>query len=89
MLSSKNEPLYGVETQNKIILTCYIIHNYLMGVDPDMNLLLDVDAELASRNDRYNEPCELVRSEEDAKEGERLRDSIAATMWLDYVTLRR
>ena len=74
MLSSGNELLYGVETQKKIMLAYCIIYNYLMGVDPDMNLLGEVDAELATRNDYYNEPWNrfVVRRMQKRERGEEI-----------------
>ena len=41
IVASTTEPNYCVDTQNEIILACCILHNYLMGVDPDeMKVLL-------------------------------------------------
>ena len=38
MLGSENEPFYSVRTQADIVLAACILHNYLMGVDPDWSL---------------------------------------------------
>ena len=35
-----------VLTQNEIILSCCILHNYLMGVDPDESIIVEVDEEV-------------------------------------------
>ncbi|KAF7135105.1 hypothetical protein RHSIM_Rhsim08G0135500 [Rhododendron simsii] len=43
------QPNYSVDTQFDIILACCIIHNFLMGVDPDEELIGEVDQELARR----------------------------------------
>ncbi|GAV78636.1 LOW QUALITY PROTEIN: DDE_4 domain-containing protein, partial [Cephalotus follicularis] len=43
IIASTTQPNFSVETQTKIILACCIIHNYLMGVDPDENLIAEVD----------------------------------------------
>ena len=41
IVASTTEPNYCVDTQNEIILACCILHNYLMGVNPDeMKVLL-------------------------------------------------
>ena len=39
IIASTTKPSYCVDTQNEIILSCCILHNYLMGVDPDESLL--------------------------------------------------
>jgi hypothetical protein len=46
IIGSTTEPTYSVDTQTEIILACCIIHNYLMGVDPDERLIAEVDEEL-------------------------------------------
>ena len=38
-----------VDTQYDIILACCILHNYLMGVDPDERLITEVDKEFFSQ----------------------------------------
>ncbi|CAL1400844.1 unnamed protein product [Linum trigynum] len=73
------EPQYSFDTTTNIILACCIIHNFLMGVDPDEQLIAEVDRELA-RIQRQNEP----QCEEESRVGVELRDSIAEHMWHDY-----
>ena len=46
IIASTTEPNYCVDTQNEIILACSILHNYLMGVDPDESLIAEVDQEV-------------------------------------------
>ena len=48
ILGSGTEPYYSVETQaDMVIVGCRcILHNYLMGIDPDERLIAEVDAEL-------------------------------------------
>ncbi|XP_057997501.1 uncharacterized protein LOC131176465 [Hevea brasiliensis] len=46
IITSSTEPHYGVDTQEEIILVCCILHNYLIGVNPDMDVLAEVDDEL-------------------------------------------
>ncbi|KAL0303811.1 UNVERIFIED_CONTAM: hypothetical protein Sradi_6249200 [Sesamum radiatum] len=40
------EPHFPVDIVTQIILACCILHNYLMGVDPDESILEEVDEEL-------------------------------------------
>ena len=82
IIASAMEPNYGVKIQNKTIVACCILHNYLMGVDPDEKLLDEVDTELWNRL-ISQENCNVDEGEETRK-GEYIRDSIAASMWSDY-----
>uniref|UniRef100_A0A803ND90 DDE Tnp4 domain-containing protein n=1 Tax=Chenopodium quinoa TaxID=63459 RepID=A0A803ND90_CHEQI len=77
-----NEPQYSLKTQTDIIVVCCILHNFLMGFDPDQSLIDEVDRELL---DADNEECETLSTEEESKEGSKIRDSIAKQMWDDYV----
>ncbi|XP_059639463.1 protein ALP1-like [Cornus florida] len=73
------EPTYDVNTQVDIILACCIIHNYLMGMDPDESLINEVDRELL--NETRNEEAGAAERSEDHSLGEYLRDSITSHMW--------
>ncbi|XP_047258411.1 protein ALP1-like, partial [Capsicum annuum] len=46
IISSLTESSYGIETQKLIIFACCVLHNYLIGVEPNDELLAQVDAEL-------------------------------------------
>jgi len=52
MLGSGNEPCYSVRTQADIVLATCILQNYLMGVDPDRELIEEVDRELLNSMNR-------------------------------------
>ncbi|GAA0160753.1 hypothetical protein LIER_39095 [Lithospermum erythrorhizon] len=79
---SSNEPHYDVKTHTKIILACCIIHNFLMGVDPDENILREVDHELSSSNGLDTGiAANNLTDEEDVARGQCLRDSIVVPMW--------
>lgn len=43
IISSANEPTYFVKTHKLIVLACCILHNFLLGVDPDAEVLAAVD----------------------------------------------
>ena len=56
-----------------------------MGVDPYEELIAEVDAELANSSDP-NETHYSTRDDTDeTSKGEKIRDSIAASMWTDYI----
>lgn len=84
ILQTTTDPTFGITTQKKIILACCILHNYLMGLDPDQNLIDEVHRELT--NQRGFEQGHQARREDnnDTARGEQIRDNIAASMWLNY-----
>ncbi|KAJ3685961.1 hypothetical protein LUZ61_015125 [Rhynchospora tenuis] len=85
IIASGTEPHYNKETQKLIILACCILHNFLLDVDPDNEILAEVDRELANARSRnpqaFNGPDE---DENDSMLGEMIRDRIANEMWNDY-----
>ncbi|KAA8544664.1 hypothetical protein F0562_019489 [Nyssa sinensis] len=85
IIGSTTEPTYSVETQSEIILACCILHNYLMGVDPDEGIINEVDQELLNQPPDEEEVHASMEVDEDATRGEYIRDSIAISMWNDYV----
>ena len=46
IIANTTKPTYCIGTENEIILACCILHNYLMGVDPDESLIAEVDEEV-------------------------------------------
>ena len=82
IIASGTEPHYPVDTQFDIILACCILHNYLMGVDPNERLIAEVDRELFSEEAEFESM--VLSLAEKCKEGEILREKIAMDMWKDY-----
>uniref|UniRef100_A0A2N9HUQ9 Myb/SANT-like domain-containing protein n=1 Tax=Fagus sylvatica TaxID=28930 RepID=A0A2N9HUQ9_FAGSY len=58
-----------------------------MGVDPDERLIAEVDEELLQQSHHETEAHAPREDDEDARQGEILRDSIALAMWQDYDTI--
>lgn len=89
IIASGTEPTYGIKTQNRIIISCCILHNYLMMVDPDEELLVEVDEEIGNQSAPQNVDAHLGdnENEEHTHLGENLRNSIADAMWTDYTTV--
>ncbi len=80
IISSANEPTYEVKTHKLIVLACCILHNYLLGIDPDESLLAEVDERIRNRR-----RCRCsITEEDDEHRGELVRDSLASAMWIDY-----
>lgn len=83
ILQTLTEPIFGIKTQNKIIIACCILHTYLMSEDPNQKLIVDVQDELT--NERYFQGHQYQREESnDTTSGEPIRDNIANSTWLDY-----
>ena len=85
IIASTAEPTYSVNTQSNIVIACCIIHNFLMGVDPDENIIAEVDKELENQCQTQQTTRAPRDTDEDAKQGELIRNMIATTMWSDYV----
>ncbi|KAL7234927.1 hypothetical protein ACSBR1_018404 [Camellia fascicularis] len=63
---------------------CCILHNLLLGVGPNEKLISEVDKELENQC-RTHETTHAPRdTDEDAKQGELIKNVITATMWSDY-----
>lgn len=88
IISSGTEPQYPIKTLTEIVLACFILHNYLMGVDPDDELIRQVDRELMDREPEVEEFNNISNDGEDARKGAVLRDNIAQVMWHDYLMNR-
>ncbi|XP_056685325.1 uncharacterized protein [Spinacia oleracea] len=84
LIASSTEPYFTFDTQRDVFLAGCILHNFLMGIDPDEELIAEVDRELLSsrRRNRHN------AIDEDTEEGKIIRDNIAAQMWIDYLRQR-
>ncbi|VFQ71117.1 unnamed protein product [Cuscuta campestris] len=84
ILSNGTEPTYGIKVQKMIIYACIILHNFLMSVDPNDEILREVDMELLNQ-DASNETIHASSGQSsEASEGEAIREHIATQMWIDY-----
>ena len=86
IIASTTEPSYYVDTQNEIILVCCILHNYLIGVNPDESLIVEVDEEVLHSHRERAAPTPR-EDDEDARQWDIIRDSIALVMWQNYVQM--
>ena len=82
------EPFYSVDTTTDVFLACCILHNYLMGVDPDYELIEVVDRELMGVEQVHESNASIGSGDEDATLGVAIRNNIATTMWQAYVSER-
>ncbi|KAM3362235.1 hypothetical protein P3S68_017089 [Capsicum galapagoense] len=71
IIFSSTESSYGIETQKLIIFACCVLHNYLRGVEPNDELLAQVDAELMNDdNTVHEEPPNSRETNEEFRKGE-------------------
>ena len=56
IIASTTEPNYCVDTQNEIILSYCILHNYLIGVDLDESLIAEIDEEVLHSHREHAAP---------------------------------
>ncbi|KAJ0051997.1 hypothetical protein Pint_03091 [Pistacia integerrima] len=61
-----------------------IVHNFLMGLDPEEGLIAEVDAEIAREPIEHTNHKHNLENHEDARKGELIRNSIANAMWEAY-----
>jgi len=73
-----------VETQVDVVLACCIIHNHIMGVDPNDFLM----EEICSEREPIRRTINLSQREEREENREWItkREMIASIMWNDYNT---
>ena len=83
IIGSSTEPHYGLETQKEIISACCILHNYLMGVDPDETILAQVDNELKDASQEEHHAS--GENNEETIQGEIIRNTISAEMWVNCI----
>lgn len=86
IIASGTEPHYNEDTMSDVFIACCIIHNFLMGVDPDEELIDEVDNELMHSEEEDDTPPTTRNNE--YRRGERIRDNIAFMMWRDYISNR-
>ncbi|KAK6927720.1 Harbinger transposase-derived nuclease domain [Dillenia turbinata] len=66
---------FRVDTMTEIILACCILHNFLFGVDPDDDILAEVERKLMEREIEINNYVDSM-NDADYEWGFKLRDEI-------------
>ncbi|XP_028771547.1 putative nuclease HARBI1 [Neltuma alba] len=84
ILSNATEPTYGIKVQKTIIYACIILHNFLMSADPAEDLIREVDRELLQQNTANDNNRASSTDNNEAAQGELIRECIATLMWTDY-----
>ena len=77
------EPFWSFETQVKVVLACCVIHNHIMGVEPNDHIMEDAMNQVES-SDLQQERQLRRESVEDSRSWNAKRDEICQAMWVDY-----
>ena len=77
------EPFWSFETQVKVVLTCCVVHNHIMGVEPNDHIMEDAMNQVES-SDPQRETQSRRESMEDSRLWNAKRDEICQAMWSDY-----
>ena len=79
------EPFWSFETQVKVVLVCCVVHNHIMGIEPNDHIMEDTMNQV-----KPSDPQQETRSRYESIEDSRLwnakRDEICQAMWSDYTT---
>ena len=77
------EPFWSFETQVKVVLAYCVIHNHIMGVEPNDHIMANAMNQVESSG-----PQQETQSRWDSIEDNRVwnakRDQICQVMWPDY-----
>ncbi|KAF2323097.1 hypothetical protein GH714_033435 [Hevea brasiliensis] len=84
IIASGTEPHYSFEIMTEIVFACYMIHNFLMSVNPYENLIAEVDRELMDAEADHHIGTSGLPTDVDYRTEFMLREQIASQMWNDY-----
>lgn len=69
-------------------MACCILNNYLIDVDPDENLIVEVDRELMDKDTNLEAVNTANGIDANGRLDVIMRDSIVVSMWWDYYSQR-
>lgn len=79
------EPHWSFQIQVDIVLACCIIHNFIMGIDPQDIITVTTKAEIESQNQSIRSQQTQRQERDESREWTVKRDSIAHNMCNDYI----
>jgi len=80
------EPFWEFNTQVKVVLVCCVLHNFLRGIDPNDQIMREVDREFS--RDIHRPRLSQREEREENLVWKTKRDAIANAMWQDYQARR-
>ena len=78
------EPYWSFPTQVKVVLACCVVHNHIMGVEPNDHIMEDAMNQV-ELSDHQQETQSRRESVEDSRSWNAKRDEICQAMWSDYI----
>ena len=81
------EPFWSFETQVKVVLACCVVHNHVMGVEPNDHIMENATNQVES-SDPQQERQSRRKSVEDNRSWNAKRDEICQAMWANYTRSR-
>jgi hypothetical protein len=79
------KPFWSFETQVEVVIACCVLHNHIVGVDPNDPIMGDTTSEVDSQRIVHQTRRE---AQEESREWNDKWDEISEAMWADYVTNR-
>ena len=79
------EPFWSFNTQVDVVLACGVIHNHIMGFDPNDPIMQAETCETESSDRVQPSRCKAIV---ESKECDNKRDEICQEMWADYIIRR-
>ena len=73
------EPFWSFPTQVKVVLVCCVVHNHIMGVEPNDHIMEDAMNQVES-SDHQQETQSCRESVEDSRSWNAKRDEICQAM---------
>ena len=77
------EPFWSFETQVKVVLACYVVHNHIIGVEPNDHIMEDAMNQVES-SDPQQERQLRRESVKYSRSWNAKRDEICQAMWVNY-----
>ncbi|WCJ44480.1 hypothetical protein M5689_025146 [Euphorbia peplus] len=80
-----SRPFWSYQTQVDVVIACCILHNHIMGVDPEDGITEEVN----TTNEPTTQRSQLSQREEmqENREWAIKRDMIANSMWNDFIRI--
>jgi hypothetical protein len=82
------EPFWSYPTQVDVVLACCVIHNHIMGIDPNDSIMEEVVRDVGSQNQSGRVYQTQRESQEESREWTIKMDVICHAMWVDYKNRR-
>ncbi|XP_057770427.1 uncharacterized protein LOC130990216 [Salvia miltiorrhiza] len=83
----RSNSFYPVKTQNRLIMACFILNNYIRGEMPNDPIEQEFDIATSNPEEDAEGDCEYIDGVESTPQWNALRDAIAGDMWQSYINM--